>query len=215
MTENYRVFRNLWVREDLQSESLHVHTNLELPDGSAASPALTFTNDTDSGLFRVGANTLALSVNGVEGFRLGSGDVFLGASPVHNLTVPGSLILTSTSANGLIFNKTVTDLSSAAPVLSNLTFRGIADQIIYCNLTSIASMTITMNFSNITGSTDDGRTCVFHLVVFGGNGTTKFVDIAAGTNLQLQGLIVVTPPANESNVRTVVVRHRSGIIEFA
>lgn len=40
------------------------------PSGSAASPSITFTSDPDSGLYRVGANDIALSVNGAIAFEV-------------------------------------------------------------------------------------------------------------------------------------------------
>lgn len=39
---------------------------LKLADGTVGAPALTFTSDADSGLYRVGANNVAISVNGVK-----------------------------------------------------------------------------------------------------------------------------------------------------
>lgn len=39
---------------------------LFLPNGAVGAPALSFTNDTDSGLYRIGANNLGVSVNGAK-----------------------------------------------------------------------------------------------------------------------------------------------------
>ena len=39
---------------------------LPLPDGSAASPAASFTSDTDTGLYRIGADNLGVSIGGVK-----------------------------------------------------------------------------------------------------------------------------------------------------
>ena len=43
-----------------------VGTLLRLPDGSASAPSLTFTSDSDTGLYRSAANTLAIAANGVN-----------------------------------------------------------------------------------------------------------------------------------------------------
>lgn len=40
--------------------------SLRAPDGTAAAPAFTFTSDTDSGLYRVAANRVGISVNGAQ-----------------------------------------------------------------------------------------------------------------------------------------------------
>ncbi|GIW68179.1 MAG: hypothetical protein KatS3mg099_127 [Candidatus Parcubacteria bacterium] len=42
----------------ITASSLIATTSLQLPDGSAAAPALTFTNDTDTGLYRGGTDIL-------------------------------------------------------------------------------------------------------------------------------------------------------------
>lgn len=41
---------------------------LNLPDGAAGAPALTFTLDPDSGLYRLGSNNLAIALNGTKAF---------------------------------------------------------------------------------------------------------------------------------------------------
>jgi hypothetical protein len=50
--------------------------------GSAAAPSITFSGDTDTGIFSPGANTLAFSTNGTEDARFDSaGNFGLGATP--------------------------------------------------------------------------------------------------------------------------------------
>lgn len=44
-------------------------------DGSAASPAITFAADLDSGFYRIAANTVGIAVNGVECMRISTGGV--------------------------------------------------------------------------------------------------------------------------------------------
>ena len=50
-------------------------------NGSAAAPSLTFSSDTDTGIFRIGANEIAISTDGVEKIRFAaSGQIGLGGA---------------------------------------------------------------------------------------------------------------------------------------
>lgn len=48
-------------------------TGVGIPDGTVASPGLKFTNDSDSGLYRIGANNLGIAVNGTRVGEVGVG----------------------------------------------------------------------------------------------------------------------------------------------
>jgi hypothetical protein len=85
---------------------------VELPDGSAGTPALTFTTDLDTGLFRKGANQFGITAGGSEhllvtatgadvtGILAATGDLDIGgdAQIDGNLTVTGTI----TNAGGVI-----------------------------------------------------------------------------------------------------------------
>jgi hypothetical protein len=53
---------------------------LQLPDGTAALPALTFSGDTNTGAYRVGANSLGFSTDGVNRVTVNISDVTVAAS---------------------------------------------------------------------------------------------------------------------------------------
>ena len=69
-------------------------STLYLPDGSASSPALTFTNDTNTGLYRLGADKIGLITGGVatQGITIdSSGNVGIGTTgPGYLLTLQGT-----------------------------------------------------------------------------------------------------------------------------
>jgi len=78
---------------------------LSVPGGSAAAPAISFTGDLDTGVFRPGSNTLALTAGGAERMRIApDGRVGIGRSdPVAPLHVKSSaeiLRLETTAARG-------------------------------------------------------------------------------------------------------------------
>ena len=50
--------------DQLVVDDIILGTSLSLPDGSAAVPSLTFTNDTDSGVYLAGPNQVGLSLGG-------------------------------------------------------------------------------------------------------------------------------------------------------
>lgn len=64
---------------------------LDAQDGSAAAPAISFAADTDTGLFRPGANVLAFSAGGSERARLNSTGLGIGITPTVRLHVQSAL----------------------------------------------------------------------------------------------------------------------------
>jgi hypothetical protein len=71
-------------------------TTLKLDDGTVANPALSFKNDTNSGLYRAGADNIALVTGGVDRLNIdSSGNVYVGP----NAPVAGVKRLTITNTD--------------------------------------------------------------------------------------------------------------------
>lgn len=66
---------------------------LELVNGSVGTPALSFDSDTDCGLYRVGANSVGMSVGGTSVMTWGT------TGPAFPLGVPDGITVTRTTAN--------------------------------------------------------------------------------------------------------------------
>ncbi|MBI2597071.1 VCBS repeat-containing protein [Candidatus Daviesbacteria bacterium] len=88
----------------VNASTLSLSSTLSLADGSAATPGLNFTNDTDSGLWRVGTNLVGLTTNGsgalqskatINGLSVdASGNVGIGiTNPAQRLHISGNLQL--------------------------------------------------------------------------------------------------------------------------
>jgi hypothetical protein len=92
--------------------TLDTSSLLSLPAGSAAAPSLTFTGDTDTGLFRSAANQLGLVTGGAQRFTLYSnGDV----------SVAGKLGVNGTSIN---LNEDGPDATTTINFYENSAFNG-------------------------------------------------------------------------------------------
>lgn len=82
------------------SSTLHVNGVITVAAGSAGSPALTFVDDPDIGIYRAGVNSLAFSTNGTEQIRIGpDGEVGIGMTGSSTI---GLRIKHDTNANNIV-----------------------------------------------------------------------------------------------------------------
>jgi len=153
------------------------------PDATAAAPAYTFSSDTDTGLFRVGANSLGLSTGGTVRVTIAStgdttfaGDVLL--SGTGQLDLPaGTTAQRSASPNsGMIrFNTTLTQFEgyngTAWGAIGGGATGGGSDRVFYEN-----GQTVTTNY---TLTTSTNAMCAGPITI--NSGVT--VTVGAGQNL--------------------------------
>lgn len=95
------------------SQSQAFTGQVKATDGTAALPGYTFDTDTDTGLYRAGANALGFVTGGVEAARIGSaGNFLIGSANAitglggARLTSQGITSATSTISTGLFVNAT-------------------------------------------------------------------------------------------------------------
>jgi hypothetical protein len=94
---------------------------IELEDGSAAAPSLFFVNDTDTGLFRVGANTLGIAVGGTQAAAISSATFAI----TPNTTIAGTLTANGTSIPASKTLVVTTDKISVLAATSSAELAGV------------------------------------------------------------------------------------------
>lgn len=102
---------------------------IEFADGSASTPSITNSGDTNTGMFFPAADTIAFAEGGVEAMRLdASGNVGIGtSSPTYKLDISSgsanSLNITTANANTTIFNITRSTVTTVTHTLDNTGYK--------------------------------------------------------------------------------------------
>ncbi len=139
---------------------------LKASNGSAAAPAYTFGSDTDSGFYRIGANSVGLSVNGALLATFDSAGITLASGALVGTSVVGT---TALAANSVTLSKLATQAD--ATVLANVSgSTAVPTAVTYTNL-----------FNDAFGSTQG--TIIY-------KGATDWAALATGTSghfLKTQG----------------------------
>lgn len=99
---------------------------LEMKDGTAAAPVLTFLGDLDSGLYRIGANNLGVALNGAKVLDVGTATTAVtgNLTASGNLTGGGSLTISGALSG-------VTTIAASGVISGGATWNGTAVGVAY------------------------------------------------------------------------------------
>jgi hypothetical protein len=192
---------------------------LPLQNGTGALPALTFTSDPDTGIYRVSANKLGLALGGV-GYPLDAGVVYAAKAgnytaldtdnnAVHRYTATATVTLTAAATLGTNWHYTViadgADVTidpNAAETIDGATTlvvpNGSAARIICNGSAFFSEKTIVplQPFGTVAsaGTTDIGAVTSQNVTVTGTTTITSFGTVAAGTfrRLVFSGILTLT-----------------------
>jgi hypothetical protein len=172
--------------------------------GSVGTPSITFTGDTNTGIWSPAANTFAISTDGVERFRIASsgqigiaganygttGQTVLSGGPsaapawgTLGLAGGGTGVTTAPAAAAVLYGYTATATAAGTTVLTNTSSQ-------YQLFTGVTTQTITLP---VTSTLTTGWT--FHIV---NNSTGNLTVNSSGANL------VATIPANMTLMVTCI-----------
>ncbi len=142
-------------------------------DGTAALPAISFSADSNSGIYRIGADILGFATNGTEKVRIdSSGNVGIGMTAVEKLDVAGNI-----KASGRMIAGVTTDADalsavtvdfSASNMIRATAASGACGTLDFTNVAAGGSFTVTIPNATTTCST-------IHL-----NGATTNVKLPSG-----------------------------------
>ena len=160
-------FANLRVRTDANGYLITtgagfsggaVTTPITLPDGTVGVPALSFTSDTDTGLYRIGANNLGIAANGAKVLDIGT----------VGLALTGTLTATSMITAGLSDANAQVGIGSISSGYPGMNFG-----------TSGARIRFGKIAANMFRWSDDADTSGFQVSV-ATNGTAAFLALGGG-----------------------------------
>jgi hypothetical protein len=143
---------------------------LTLGDGTVGAPALTFTNELTSGLYRAGANDLRVSVGGADKVKVTSTAVELTPATVQMATSATLKVdnIDNVAANGPVSlthglkTNTINDLAGTGPVTAT---NGLTSS---ATLTTKAIVTPSCALTAGTGKTIDGTCAAYYSSSAGG-----------------------------------------------
>jgi hypothetical protein len=174
-------------------------TFLALPDGTAASPSLRFSADTDTGIFRIGTNSLGFSTAGAQRLQITS---------TGNLVASGSLALGGVSGETLSWNATddlfvlsddlrlsgVVNAASGTAAAPSLSFSTDPDTGVYRATTNTLAIA--------TGGAERGR--------FNSSGLTLPGDLTLSGGINHAGILLVNYDSDSADLGGFCLTNEGG-----
>ena len=169
---------------------------IRTPDGAVSAPAHSFTNETGTGLYRIGASDVGLAIAGVKTHEFTSSSETVN----HDMTVNNNLIVNNTLTAqyfGVTGDSTLTgnlavNGTTGATVSANLTVNGTTGAA-GISLPAAASQWITKSGGTLNVGTTDANALALQ-----SSNTTRFTLLSTG-NLQSDGTHTVTNLPTPSN----------------
>ena len=155
------------------TQTLQTDSNISMASGTEAAPALTFTGDTDTGVFRPGANRFGITVGGTSRFEISGNDFTMNSYSMYacrawlNVDASSGVIFTGQNIASVVNKQTVGGADTAGYFIATFTSNFRADSnyaaVVNCanqDLRVVATVRskTTSNVSLLTWRNDTGDT---------------------------------------------------------
>ncbi len=163
---------------------------IKVSDGSAGTPAVNFINDTDTGIYRIGANQMAVICGGDVAMDFGTATVSASCMVLGGtLSVAGALTFTSGLGAAAATSIDVSGTASAAIMISTGEVRGAS-----ANFTSTCSAAFVHTGGLVAASASFSATCsAAFMAVTGGitGASANFTATCSAAAMHTTGALVV------------------------
>ena len=102
------------------TQTLQTDSNISMASGTEAAPALTFTGDTDTGVFRPGANRFGITVGGTSRFEISGNDFTMNSYSMYacrawlNVDASSGVIFTGQNIASVVNKQNIGDVGTTA-----------------------------------------------------------------------------------------------------
>lgn len=178
------------------------------PDGSVSNPSMKFTNDGDTGLYRIGSNTIGIASNGSKVGEIGNGYGGFTGNVIQAVSFIQDSLVTTTSSSWQTTNLigTITPKYSSSKILIFAST---------CGYSGAASASWTY-FTLIRGTVISGVVSGVDLGAVNNKGFTYIGDNSGGSSVSLVTIVYLdSPNTTSSQTYTMAFRNSSGSLTYA
>ncbi len=180
-TSGFR-WRNLFLSNNATiGGSVTIGGSTSFADGSVSEPSITFTNDTDTGLYRAGANILAITTGGTERWRINaSGHLLTGTDNSYDIGASGATRpRTGYFGTSVVIGDTVTIDATTITGSTTLTVNSTGANAL--TLDSTTTGTVNLGTGNSAKTVNVGTGTGGNIINLAGTGATGADTINIGT----------------------------------